>query len=77
MWENKNGEFVRINTVDYSVVTNIAINQIGSLIIANNQDFSNIEKIVVSTSVATIADFAIYKGMDGTKVSKNPIKSLC
>ena len=28
----------------------------------NNQDFSNIEKIAVSTSVATIADFATYQG---------------
>ncbi|RXK13690.1 hypothetical protein CP985_13280, partial [Malaciobacter mytili LMG 24559] len=37
-----------------------AINQIGSLIIANNSDFSNIDKIVVGTSVGVIADLATY-----------------
>lgn len=62
VWEkDSEGNFVQINKVDYSGTLNTAINQIGSLIIMNNQDFSNVEKIVVSTSVATIADFATYK----------------
>jgi hypothetical protein len=63
VWEkDSEGNFVQTNKVDYSGTLNTAINQIGSLIIMNNQDFSNVEKIVVSTSVATIADFATYKG---------------
>jgi len=39
---------------------NTTINQIGSIIISN-QNFSNVEKIVVSSSVATLANFAEYK----------------
>lgn len=77
VWErDKNGEFVRINSIDYSVVTNTAINQIGSLIISNNPDFSNIEKIAVSTSVATIADFATYKGTDEFNSSQEGVDNL-
>ncbi|MFA7092666.1 MAG: hypothetical protein WC149_12545 [Arcobacteraceae bacterium] len=59
--KDKNGNYVQTNATDYSDIGKTAINQIGSLIIMNNQDFSNIEKIAVSTSVATIADFATYK----------------
>ncbi|MDY0328109.1 MAG: hypothetical protein RBR07_07675 [Arcobacteraceae bacterium] len=77
VWErDKNGEFVRINSIDYSVVTNTAINQIGSLIISNNPDFSNIEKIAVSTSVATIADFVTYKGTDEFNSSQESVDNL-
>ncbi len=42
--KDENGIYVRTDTIDYSRVTNTAINQIGSLIIANNENFSNIEK---------------------------------
>ncbi|WP_418179229.1 hypothetical protein ACNSOO_10915 [Aliarcobacter lanthieri] len=45
----------------YADVIDMAINQIGSLIVANNENFSNIEKITVGTAVSTIADFATYK----------------
>jgi Ca2+-binding RTX toxin-like protein len=77
VWErDKNGEFVRINSIDYSVVTNTAINQIGSLIISNNPDFSNIEKIAVSTSVATIADFVTYKGTEEFNSSQEGVDNL-
>lgn len=63
VWEkNKNGEFVQTNAPDYSQVTNTAINQIGSLIIASNENFSNIEKMAISTTVSTVADFATYSG---------------
>jgi len=71
VWEKDNeGNFVQTNKVDYSGVLNTAINQIGSLIIMNNQDFSNIEKIAVSTTVSTIADFATYKGTDFNTTDK-------
>jgi hypothetical protein len=65
VWEkDSEGNFVQTNKVDYSGTLNTAINQIGSLIIMNNQDFSNIEKIAVSTTVSTIADFATFKGTE-------------
>ncbi len=61
VWEkDENGNYVRTNTADYSIVGKTAINQIGSLIIANNSDFSNIDKIVVGTSVGVVADLATY-----------------
>ena len=42
-------------------VINTAVGQIGSLVIANNQNFSNIEKLAVNTSFSTLGDFAEYK----------------
>ena len=41
-------------------VINTAVGQIGSIVIANN-NFSNIEKLAVNTSFATLGDFAEYK----------------
>jgi len=75
--KDKNGNYVQTNATDYSDIGKTAINQIGSLIIMNNQDFSNIEKIAVSTSVATIADFATYKGesFDTNKESLSNLSS--
>lgn len=46
--------------INWGGTINTTINQIGSIIISN-QDFSNVEKIVVSSSVATLANFAEYK----------------
>lgn len=42
-------------------VINTAVGQIGSLVIANNQNFSNIEKLAVNTSFSTLGDFAVFK----------------
>ena len=44
---------------DYSALGNAAVIQIGSLIMANNS-FSDIESVAVTTSIATIADYATY-----------------
>lgn len=46
--------------INWGGTINTTINQIGSIIISN-QNFSNVEKIVVSSSVATLANFAEYK----------------
>ena len=46
--------------INWGGTINTTINQIGSIIISN-QDFSNVEKIVVSSSVAKLANFAEYK----------------
>lgn len=46
--------------INWGGTINTTINQIGSIIISN-QDFSNVEKIVVSSSVATLGSFAEYK----------------
>ncbi|WP_123377133.1 hypothetical protein [Aliarcobacter butzleri] len=62
--------------INWNGVLNTAINQIGSLVIMNNQDFSNVEKILVSTTVATIADFATYKGIEKFNTTDETISNL-
>ncbi|WP_044417948.1 Ig-like domain-containing protein [Halarcobacter anaerophilus] len=62
--------------IDYSQIGNTAINQIGSLIIANNENFSNIEKIAVGTTVATIADFATYQGNNEFDTTQEGLDNL-
>lgn len=77
VWEkNEKGEFVQTNAPDYSQIANTAINQIGSLIIANNENFSSIEKIAVSTTVATIADFATYSDTKSFNTMDEGLKNL-
>ncbi len=61
---------------DYSAVLNTAINQVGSLIINNNQNFSNIEKVSISTTVATIADFSSYTKTTDFDVQKEGLDNL-
>jgi hypothetical protein len=68
------GDIADWTVVNASFATGNYPKEIKDLVAYSN--LLNIEKIAVSTSVATIADFVTYKGTDGTRVSKNPIKSL-
>ena len=59
--QSANGDFYDSADPDYSSIGNTTINQISTLIMANN-NFSDIEKIAVSSSIATVADYATYNG---------------
>ena len=66
---------ILVENPDFSKVTTTAINQIGSLIISNN-DFSNIEEISITASVATLADYAIYEEAKEFKTTEEGFENL-
>ncbi|WP_415397488.1 hypothetical protein [Sulfurimonas sp. CS5] len=62
----ENGDFYDSADADYSGLGNTTINQISTLIMANNE-FSNLEAITISSSIATIADFSTYNSAQGSE----------